>query len=93
MLLSGIVMVVALLALGLALAWRSADQEQLQRGRRVNCKAIEEIKAALREDAAASYRNLARSLRILQIPKTPEIEEAAKTSRDERLARFAPSEC
>lgn len=85
--------VVAMVALGVALAWRAADQARLEEGRQENCVAIEEIKAALREDAAASFRSLDRSLRILGIAKTPEIMATARATRDERLARFAATKC
>ena len=83
----------AMVALGLALAWRAADQARLEEGREVNCLAIEEIKASLRQDAVSSFRNLDRSLRILGIPKTAAIVVSAKASRDERLSRFAATEC
>ena len=93
LLIAAVVASIAMIALGLAFAWRAADQARLEEGRHDNCLAIETIKEALRSDALASYRNLDRSLGILGIAKTPEIVAASKASRDERLARFAAKEC
>lgn len=83
----------SLVALGLALAFRSADQERLGEIAQTNCRAIEAIKTQLREDARLSFRNLDRSLRILGIPKTPEIVAVSRESRDTKLERFARVEC
>lgn len=83
----------AMVALGLALVWRAADQAELAEGRKANCTAIEALKAHVREEASESYASLDRTLRVLGIAKTPEIVEIARSNRDTTLVRFAEANC
>lgn len=86
-------MLVSVAALGLALSYRSADQKRLDEARLRNCLAIEELKAAEREQALQSFRSLDRTLRVLGLPKTPQIVRISRENRDATLERFAPREC
>lgn len=66
--------------------------EEQQRGslRLAVCEEVEAIKRHLREDAKKDYENLDRTLRLLNLKRTPEIERAALDARDDVLLRFAP---
>lgn len=58
-----------------------------------NCREIEALKQAQREEALRSFRDLDRTLRILRIPNSPEVVRAAKETRDRKLARFRAEPC
>jgi hypothetical protein len=88
--------VVSVLALGFALSWRSADQEQLERGRRENCQAIEQLKAiqrqAISEDVVGSEEFLRENPN--GIPGISPALIQAGIDRDQRsLLNLAPKEC
>ena len=90
----------AVVALGLALAWRSADrtaaEQRLEEGRITNCQAIEALKAQLRPEPF----DLANTKRILtDINIDPEsdtgkrlIDESRDRNARERK-QLAPSDC
>lgn len=89
--------VFTLLALGLVLSWRSADQSRLEEGRQTNCLTLEEHKAFHREEAAFHPERTRQVLRDLKIDPDSErgrhlFEQAQDTAR-EKQARFAPAEC
>lgn len=56
------------------------------------CREVEKLKKKRRDDALDSYRNLDRTLRLLGLQRTREIEQVARENRDTTLSRFAPRE-
>lgn len=72
---------------------RSQHQHDIATFAEANCLQIEALKTEFREQALESYRNLERDARLLGIPLTRELREAAIASRDRRLERFAAREC
>lgn len=58
-----------------------------------NCREIEKLKQAQREEALRSFRDLDRNLRLLRIPRTPEVVRAARENRDRKLERFRREPC
>lgn len=58
-----------------------------------NCKEIEKLKSAQRERALEQFKHLDANLRLLHIPKTPAVVEAAQESLHRDLARFAAAPC
>lgn len=72
---------------------RAEAQGELAKVVERNCRAIEALKAAEREEALKTYRDLDRTLRLLRLERSKEIEEVARENRDEKLARFAPRPC
>jgi len=88
--------VFAVVALGLSLAFRSADQTRLEQGRHDNCVAIEEIKAEIRPPVfnLADTKAVLRDLNVDPASERGErliarIRETAKVDR----ATFAPGKC
>ena len=87
------------LAVGVFLAFASVELARKERVRQLNiialeqCQKIELLKKQHREEARERFRNLDRNLRILRIPKTPEILREAKLSRDQTLSRFPEQTC
>lgn len=77
----------------LSTLWRAEAQAELGDVVRANCEAIEELKASEREEAIQRYRDLGRTLRLLRLERTPEIEAVARENRDEALERFEAREC
>ena len=57
------------------------------------CVQIEKLKQLVRDEAWNDFNDLNKNLRLLNIPKTPEIERAAKARRDGRLRRFQSIDC
>lgn len=86
-----------LLALGLVLSWRSADQSRLDQGRQENCERIEEHKTFHREEAAFRPERTRQVLRDLDIDPDSErgrrLFGQAQDDAREKQVRFAPAEC
>jgi len=57
------------------------------------CTEVEGVKLQLRLDAERRYRELGRTLRVLKLEQTPEIERIARGNRDEVLKRFQKVNC
>ena len=89
----GFVLAVCVAVIVVSTIYRADTQASIEQAVRENCEAIEELKAAEREEAIQSYRNLDRTLRLLGLKRTKEIESVALENRDEALARFAPTDC
>lgn len=91
------VVVMASIVSLLLFAWvsvqRAEDQRNLDALAERNCLNIEKLKTQFREQAHEAYENLERDARLLGIPLTKELQQAALESRDTKLARFAPVEC
>jgi hypothetical protein len=83
----------ALVALGVSLAWGANDQRELARVVETNCRQIEALKARFRSQAHENYARLEQDARLLGITLTPELREAARQGRDRTLLRFAESDC
>lgn len=86
---AGLFAVVALIALGLALGVRSADQERLDDARRVNCLAIEQLKELERRQLAEDITAATQFLRDNPKgagPITPKVL-LASIARDQRQLR------
>lgn len=77
----------------LSTLYRAETQAELAEVVRENCEAVEELKAAEREEAIQRYRDLDRTLRLLRLERTVEIEAVAREQRDETLGRFEAREC
>lgn len=92
-LLFGLVLFGCAAVIVLATVYRAEAQIKLEEFVAENCRAIEALKASEREEALDSYRNLDRTLRILGLERTPEIEAVARENRDATLRRFAAREC
>jgi len=88
-----IAVVFSVVAIVTAAIWRQQDQNQLGDVATMNCLEIEKLKTEFRAEALENYANLDRTLRVLDIERTPEIEAVAQRQRDRKLARFAPREC
>jgi hypothetical protein len=73
--------------------YRAEAQAELGRIVRENCAAIEDLKAQFRQQAIQNYLRLEENARLLDIPLTPELRQAAEQGRDRTLRRFAKSEC
>lgn len=58
-----------------------------------NCNQIERLKADVRQEAIQAYENLDRTLHLLMLERTAEIEAVAREQRDTKLERFAAREC
>lgn len=65
----------------------------VDRAREENCREIEALKASERAEALSRYRELARSLKLLGISHSPEIEAVARERRDATLKRFPSRKC
>lgn len=89
----GLVLAACALVIVLSTLYRAEAQSRLADVVRENCETIEELKAAEREEAIERYRDLGRTLRLLKLERTPEIEAVARENRDETLERFAPKNC
>ncbi len=81
------------LALALALIWRAEHTYRYQQLAKDNCAQIEALKTQVREEAIEDYANLDRTLRLLKIARTPEIERVAQEQRDKKLNRFRAKPC
>lgn len=57
------------------------------------CLEIEALKKSNRDRALEAYRNLDQTLELLNLERTPAIEERAKQDRDTALRRFAAKPC
>lgn len=57
------------------------------------CQEIEALKKSNRDRALEAYRNLDQTLELLNLERTPAIEERAKQDRDTALRRFAAKPC
>lgn len=68
-------------------------REDLKQFAILNCQEIEQIKTGARTAAWRDFNNLDQTLRILKIEKTTEIVDAAKGSRDHRLAQYKRESC
>lgn len=88
---------VAMVALGLALTWRAADQARLETGRFENCQAIEEHKKFHRQQAAFNLPETRRILRDLGINPDSErgqrIIQSGRQRAARAQARFAATNC
>ena len=84
---------VSVLALVTALAFRSAGLQRFEELSVTTCQQVEAVKAQIRAEARRSYRELAESAHLLDIPLTPELREKARESRDTKLRRFARRDC
>lgn len=96
MLLAAFVAVLSIIALGFALAWRSADQERLDRARKANCERIEALKKVVRPDPFDRVRT---RLLLIDLNIDPDserghrlIDEAIRNNVRERR-ELAPSDC
>ncbi len=85
-------------AVGLVLLQREIDQTSRDRDDNIAsfarsdlslCKGLENLKALRRAEAIAAYGNLDRTLAILKLERSREIEVAARDTRDTALQRFA----
>lgn len=83
----------ALVALGVSLAWGANDRRELAEVVKQNCEAIEALKAQFREQALQNFERLEENARLLDIPLTEELRQAAEQGRDRTLRRFAESDC
>jgi hypothetical protein len=88
-----IALTISAVAIVAVLVLRQEDQSRLSDIAMANCLEIQGLKAEFRAEANESYRNLGRTLRVLGIERTPEIEELARRQRDRKLKRFAPRKC
>lgn len=84
---------VALVALGVSLAWGANDQRELADVVRTNCRQIESLKAQFRIQAIENYERLEEDAKLLGITLTDELRSAALEGRNRNLARFAPIDC
>lgn len=89
--------VFTLLALGLVLSWRSADQSRLEEGRAENCERIEEHKMFHREESRFDLASTRAILVDLKIDPDSEqggrLIEQSRQQAIENQVRFAPAEC
>lgn len=96
MVLAATLAIASMIALGLALSWRSADQEQIERVSRANCEAIEALKQVVRPDPF-DLPMVRRLLVDLNIDPQSErgkrlIRQARKANVEER-EQLAPGTC
>jgi len=88
--------ILAGIALAFSLAWRSADQQRLEEGRRGNCLAIEELKTLQRRalsEQIASSRKL-----LLQHPRgiggiSPELIQESIARNERARKSLARGDC
>ena len=85
-------MIVAAGCLIIALVYESSKRNELRAQVRVAfCEEIELLKKGFRDEAIEDYNSLGRTLRLLGIERTAEIEELARQNRDETLGQYAPT--
>jgi hypothetical protein len=77
----------------LALWQARENRAELEARSLANCREIEQIKEGARMAAWRDFNNLNMTLRLLKIEKTPEIVDAAKATRDRRLAQYRREPC
>jgi hypothetical protein len=58
-----------------------------------SCREIEDLKRARRQQALEAYRDRGRTMRLLRLEPTPELERAFLQSRDTVLERFQAKPC
>ena len=97
----GLTVMGVLILVGLSLGQRDTSREQKAADRRevvaeafsYACTEIEKLKAGERDAAWKSYRDLAKTLKLLKLARTPEIEKAAVEARDSKLRRYRAAPC
>ena len=97
----GLTTLFSLVIVGLVVGQRTTAAEQKASERRAlvadaityACNEIEKLKAGEREAALKGYADLNKNRRLLKIPRSAEIEKAAKESRDAKLRRYRKVPC
>jgi hypothetical protein len=96
MLLVGVLVVAAVVALGIALAWGANDQEELARVARTNCEQIEALKAVVRPDPFDEVETRAILTDLNLDPASDHAQrliESARRNNARERRELAPKEC